>query len=181
MKLILPWLMMTSAACLLVGCPSVRAVDSIITNPPPAFTNSVPSDRILVIDPSSMPVTAGKATLIIGALHRVDGVYKGDYRIKVFPYFLKNEKGTLAIIVSDDSLAGINQGRVVPIVGTATSSGRNGPSRHIDATATPVDLNHGMLKLWFMAGDMKMIFEPAYHFADRETISKVTQKASPTP
>jgi hypothetical protein len=181
MKLILPWLIMTAAVCLLVGCPSGRAVDSINTNPPPAFTNSVPLDRILVIDPSSMPVTAGKATLIIGSLHRVDGVYKGDYRIKVFPYFLKNEKGTLAIIVSDDSLAGINQGRVVPIVGTATSSGRNGPSRHIDATATPVDINRGTLKLWFMAGDLKMIFEPAYHFDDLKLVAKVTRKTGPTP
>ena len=123
-----------------------------------------------MIDPSSMPVAAGRATLIIGALQRVDGVYAGDYRIKVFPYFLKNEKGRLAIVVSDASLAGINQGNVEAIIGTATTNGKGGRSRHIDATATPADINRGTLKLWFTtAGNRKMIFEPAYHFAGTGT------------
>ena len=131
----------------------------------PASTNSAAASRILLIDPSSMPVAAGKATLIIGALQRTNGVYAGDYRIKVFPYFLKNEKGRLAIVVSDESLAKVSQGKVAAITGTATSSDKNGRSRPIEATATPVDINHGRLKLWFNAGGRKMIFEPAYHFA----------------
>jgi hypothetical protein len=117
-----------------------------------------------MIDPSSMPVAGGKATLTIGALQRVDGVYSGDYTIAVSPYFFKNEKGRLAIVVSDQSLASINQGKVAAIVGTATTTGKGGKSRHIDATATPADINRGMLKLWFMAGNRKMTFEPAYHF-----------------
>ncbi len=129
-----------------------------------------------MIDPSSMPVAAGRATLIIGALQRVDGVYAGDYRIKVFPYFLKNEKGRLAIVVSDASLAGINQGKVEAIIGTATTSGKGGRSRHIDATATPADINRGTLKLWFTsAGNRKMIFEPAYHFAGTGTAAVLAQ------
>jgi hypothetical protein len=138
----------------------------------PATTNFTSTSRILMIDPSSMPVAAGKATLIIGALQRVDGVYSGDYKIKVFPYFLKNEKGRLAIVVSDEALAGINQGKVATIVGTATTttSGKGGRTRHIDATATPSDINRGTLKLWFTtAGNRKMIFEPAYHFAGTGT------------
>jgi len=134
-----------------------------------ASTNAVAADRILLIDPSSMPLAAGKATLIIGALQRVNGVYRGDYKIKVFPYFLKNEKGRLAIVVSDKSLAAVNQGKVAAIIGTATTSGKDGRSRPIEATATPVDNNRGKLKLWFTAGDRKMIFEPAYHFAGNGT------------
>ena len=137
-----------------------------------ASTNSAPTNRILMIDPSSMPIAAGKATLIIGALQRVDGVYTGDYKLKVFPYFLKNEKGRLAIVVSDESLAEINQGKVAAIIGTATTttSGKGGRTRHIDATATPADINRGTLKLWFTtAGNRKMIFEPAYHFAGAGT------------
>ena len=134
-----------------------------------ASTNSAPTNRILMIDPSSMPIATGKATLIIGALQRVDGVYTGDYKLKVFPYFLKNEKGRLAIVVSDESLAEIGRGKVAAIVGTATTSGNGGQSRHIDATATPADNNRGTLKLWFMAGNRKMIFEPAYHFAGTGT------------
>jgi hypothetical protein len=140
------------------------------THAAPVSTNSAPGDRILMIDPSSMPVAAGRATLIIGALRRADGVYSGDYKMKVFPYFLKNEKGRLAIVVSDESLAGINQGKVEAIIGTATTSGKGGRSRHIDATATPADINRGTLKLWFTtAGNRKMIFEPAYHFTRNGT------------
>ena len=134
----------------------------------PVPTNSAAVDRILMIDTSSMPVAAGTATLIIGALQRTNGVYTGDYRLEVFPYFFKNEKGRLAIVVSDESLAAASQGKVVAITGTAITSGEDGKRRPIEATATPVDINHGMLKLWFTAGDRKMIFEPAYHFAVNE-------------
>ena len=92
----------------------------------PASTNSAAANRILLIDPSSMPMAAGKATLIIGPLQRTNGVYAGDYKLKVFPYFFKNEKGRLAIVVSDASLAKAGQGKVVAITGTATTSGKGG-------------------------------------------------------
>lgn len=131
----------------------------------PVSTNSAAGNRVLLIDSSSMPVDAGKATLTLGALRRTNGVYAGDYRLKVFPWFFKNEKGRLAIIVSDASLAATSQGQVVAITGTATTSGKNGKCRPIAAIATPVDGNRGTLKLWFTAGSRKMIFEPAYHFA----------------
>jgi hypothetical protein len=136
----------------------------------PASTNSTPANRILMIDSSSMPVDAGKATLTIGALRRADGVYTGDYKIKVFPWFLKNEKGTLAIVVSDASLAAVNNGTITAITGTATTSGKGGRIRRIEATATPADINHGTIKLSFTTvGNRKMIFSPAYHFAGNGT------------
>ena len=119
-----------------------------------------------MIDPSSMPVGLGKATLIIGRLRWVGGIYRGEYKINVSPYFFKNEKGTLAIVVSDASLARMTLGKASAIIGTATPSGKAGKHRQIDATATPVDTNHGMLKLRFMAGEREMIFEPAYHFVN---------------
>lgn len=122
-----------------------------------------------------MPVAAGNATLTIGALQRAAGVYTGNYKITVFPWFSKNEKGTLAIVVSDESLAKINHGKVADITGTATTSGKDGRSRPIEATATPADINHGNLKLWFMAGDRKMTFEPAYHFAGKKTTAVLAQ------
>ena len=52
-----------------------------------------------------MPIAGGKATLTIGPLQRTNGTYAGDYKLKVFPYFLKNDKGRLAIVVSDAALA----------------------------------------------------------------------------
>jgi hypothetical protein len=147
-----------------------------ISNPaaPPA-TNSVSTNLTLMIGPSSMPVDGGKATLTIGALQRTNGVYTGGYKITVFPYFLKNENGMLAIVVSDESLAKINQGKVVAITGTATTSGKGDSSRPIEAMATPADINRGNLRLWFMAGDRKMIFEPAYHFAGKNPTAVLAQ------
>ena len=131
----------------------------------PASTNAAAGNRILMIDSSSMPVDAGTATLTIGPLQRTNGIYTGDYKLKVFPWFFKNQTGTLAIVVSDESLAEAGQGKVVTITGTATTIGKGGKSRAIAAIATPVNMDHGTLKLWFTtAANRKMIFEPAYHF-----------------
>jgi hypothetical protein len=131
-----------------------------------------------MIDPSFTPVAAGKATLTIGALQRADGVYSGDYKIRVSPYFWKNEKGRLAIVVSDEALAKINQGKTATIIGTATTSGKGGMSRHIDATATPANIDRGTLKLWFASGDRIMIFEPAYHLSEKGTAAVLAQTTS---
>jgi len=160
---------------LLLAKTRASATNSVSIPEAPAFTNSASTNLTLIIEPSSMPVDAGKATLTIGALQRVGGVYTGDYKVTVFPYFLKNEKGTLAIVVPDESLAKINQGQVVAITGTATTSGKGERARPIEAMATPADINHGNLKLWFMAGDRKMIFEPAYHFAGKNTTAVLAQ------
>ena len=162
MKLQLKQLALLAVVC--TGTPNG------LGSPQPAATN-----RILMIDPSSMSIAKGKATLTIGPLQRTDGVYSGDYKIRMSPYFFKHEKGRLAIIVSDESLGEINQGKVTGVIGTATTSGKGGMSRHIDATATPTDPDRGMIKLWFMAGHRKMIFEPAYHFAEKGTAALPAQ------
>ena len=146
-----------------------------------ADTNSAVADRTLLIDPSSMPVAAGKATLTIGPLQRTNGVYTGDYKLNVFPYFLKNQKGRLAIVVSDASLVEASQGKVVTIAGTATTAGKNERSRPITAVATPIDGNHGKLKLWFTAGGREMTFTPAYHFAGKATDPVGAQAAGVKP
>jgi len=86
----------------------------------------------------------------------------------VFPYFLKNDRGRLAILASDDSMAEINVGKITEISATATS-GKDARSRPIAATVRPADVNHGTLKLCFTVGGRKMIFEPAYHFAENAT------------
>jgi hypothetical protein len=127
----------------------------------PAVTN-----RVFMIEPSSMPVGGGTATLKIGALQRVNGIYVGDYTVTVFPYFFKNDHGKLAIMVSDESLTEINLGKTVAVVGTATSY-KDGICRHIDAIARPFNIHGGTIKLWFMVEDRKMIFEPLYHLAQK--------------
>ena len=148
-------------ALLAVGwCPVFAAL---------ASTNSAATNRLLLIDRSFMHVEAGKATLTIGPLERTNGVYAGNYKLTVFPWVQHDEHGTLAILISDQSLAEADQGKVVTINGTATTIGKSGKCRPIVAIATPVDTDHGTLKLWFMAGDRKMIFTPAYHFARNPT------------
>ena len=131
----------------------------------PASTNHVVANRVLIIDSSSMSLAGGKAALTIGPLQRTNGVFAGDYKLKVFPYFLKNDKGRLAIAVSDAALAEADAGKVMVVTGTATTT-KNGRSRSITATVTPADQDHGTLTLWFFAGKRKMLFSPAYHFAE---------------
>ena len=81
--------------------------------------------------------------------------------------------------MSDASLAKVNRGKVAAITGTATTSGKGGQCRPIAAIATPADINHGKLKLWFMAGSRKMIFEPAYHFAEVGTTAVLPPMTAP--
>jgi plastocyanin len=91
----------------------------------------------------------------------------------VIPYLFKNEKGRLAINVPVASLSEITQGKAAAITGTATTSGKGGASRPITATATPAGSNAGIISLSFMAGTRKMVFDPAYHFADKGTQAAV--------
>ena len=155
-------------AILAAGCSGLHAA--------PVSTNSAPADRVLVVEPSSMPLAGGTAMLTIGVLRRVDGVFVGSYKVSVSPYFFKNEKGKLAIIVSDESMAKINHGKVATIIGTATTNGKGGITRHVDATATPASINRGMIKLWFMAGDRAMVFQPAYHFTINPAAEDLVQR-----
>jgi hypothetical protein len=147
------------------------------THATPPATNSASRDRTLFIDPSSMSVSAGgTATLTIGVLKRTNGIYSGEYKMEVSPYFFKNEKGKLAIVASDESLAKVSQGKVTEIIGTATGGGE---TRRIEATATPASSNHGKLKLWFTAGGRKMVFEPTYRFIETAGEGTVQPPAAP--
>ena len=132
----------------------------------PAATNRFGENRTLLIEPSSMPLPAGAATLTIGVLERTNGIYAGDYRVKVFPYFYKSEKGRLAMVVSDGALANIRAGKATAITGTATTSGQRGRCRRIEAMVTPNGRDQGRLKVLFLAGSREMIFEPVYHLVN---------------
>lgn len=145
----------------------------------PVLTNAAPFSRVLLVDSCSTPVAAGKATLIISPLQRTNDTFIGEYKLKVFPYFFKNEKGRLVIIVSDKTLAEAGPGKVVAITGTATSEGKKGKQWPIQAIATPVDLDHGSLKLYFNAGSRKLIFNSTYHFSGNETVLATSQAPGP--
>jgi hypothetical protein len=134
------------------------------------------ASRVLILENSTMPLPTARATLIIGPLTRTNGIYAGDFKVKVFPYFFKSDRGRLAIEVPDKTLAEMNQGKAVAVTGTATST-KNGIVRHIEITATPKDRDHGTVSLWFMVGNQKMIFNPAYQFSS----NVVTTALAPMP
>jgi hypothetical protein len=157
-------------ACLAAGIVAASAA--------PAVTNAAPVGRVLIIEPSSMSLPTAKATLTISPLTRTNGVYTGDYKLKVFPYFFKNEKGRLAINVPDDLLAYLNDGRPVTVGGTATAA-KTGRIRRIGATAMPVDFDHGTVTLWFMSNTQKMTFTPAYHFVGKATMWLAAKTSPP--
>jgi hypothetical protein len=155
--------MLKTILCLLLLTSSWMSAQA--ASPP---TNS--ASLVLILENSTMPFKTAKATLIVGPLTRTNGVYAGDFKVKVFPYFFRSDRGRLAINVPDTDLAALCQGKTVVVTGTSTST-KTGIVRHIEITATPKDRNHGNISLWFMAGDHKLIFTPAYHFADQTTAS----------
>ena len=139
---------------------ALLTVNGAVAAPP-----TVPPERILMIEASSAPITAGRATLTVGVLQRTNDFFTGDYRVKVFPYFYKSERGRLAIAVSDTALAEIRQGKVTRLTGTATTNGKGGRCRPVVATVTPAGPDGGRLQIRFTAGGKPMLFEPAYHIA----------------
>ncbi len=84
-----------------------------------AATNS--ASRVLILKNSTTPLPTAEATLIIGPLTRTNDVYAGDFKVNVFPYFFKSDRGLLAINVSDKVLVAINQGKAAVVTGTLTS------------------------------------------------------------
>jgi hypothetical protein len=131
----------------------------------PTATNPVAGCRVLILENSTMPLTTARATLIVGPLTRTNGVYVGDFKVKVFPYYFKSDRGRLAINVPDQALAAMYRGESVAVTGTSTST-KTGSVRRIEITATPKDRDHGTISLWFMVGDRKMVFTPGYQFTN---------------
>ena len=150
--------MSKSILCLLLLTSTWSATRAV------AATNNS-AGPVLILENSTMPLPTAKATLIVGPLTRTNDLYVGDFKVKIFPYFFKNDWGRLAINVPDQALAAMNQGKAIALTGTSISE-KNGAVRHIEITAKPQDHNHGTVSLWFMAGNQKMVFTPAYHFAD---------------
>jgi hypothetical protein len=129
-------------------------------------TNALSANHVLMIDRCFTRVAGGKATLTIGPLQATGDTYNGDYAMKVAPYFFKNQKGKLAIVVPADSIETASKGVAVKITGTATDAA-DGETRQIDAIATPSDGRRGTLRLWFVADGRRMNFDTRYQIIAR--------------
>src|ERR1700752_1515326 len=87
----------------------------------PTAAKSDAITRKLFVDPSSTSVALGKASLIVSPLAHRNGNYVGSYRLKVRPYFFKNERGSLLLAVSDDSLRKLQAGIAINFTGKAVT------------------------------------------------------------
>jgi hypothetical protein len=123
--------------------------------------------RVLRVDRCWTKVAGGKATLTVSPLRRIKDIFEGEFDMKVAPYFFKNDKGKLAITVSDDLMAKVCAGSPVGIIGTATTkAGKGSVVRQINAEATPVDALHGMLKVWLTVDERELVFQTKYWFVE---------------
>ena len=123
--------------------------------------------RILKVDRCWTKVAGGKATLTVSPLRRIKDIFEGEFDMKVAPYFFKNDKGKLAITVSDELLAKVSAGAPVNVTGTAiTKAGKDFVVRQINAEATPMDALHGMLKVWLTVDDRELAFQTMYRFVE---------------
>ncbi|HEY6229602.1 MAG TPA: hypothetical protein VI282_20945 [Verrucomicrobiae bacterium] len=123
--------------------------------------------QVLKVDRCFTKVAGGKAILTVSPLRRIKDMFEGEFDMKVAPYFFKNDKGKLAIIVSDEAMAKVSAGSTVDITGTATTkAGKSSVVRHIIAEATPLDAQHGMLKVWLTVDERELVFQTKYWFVE---------------
>jgi len=121
--------------------------------------------RVMIVDPSSTRVSLGKVSLIVSPLTHNGKVYIGEYQIKVMPYFLKNEKGTLELEASDDSMREFMGGSPIKFIGKATNSKKSKP-KIIIGKATPSTNDRGTVTFSIVTDNGLMVFNTSYHFGD---------------
>jgi hypothetical protein len=129
-----------------------------------APTVPAPITSKLLIAPSSSKLAGGTAKLIVGSLSRRGSTYVGDYRIRVFPYFFKNETGRLLIKVSETALRQMVSGGVTSFTGRATTNG-SGLTRKITAQATPSGGGRGALTFAVTTENGPLVFNTSYLIA----------------
>ncbi len=117
----------------------------------------------LLVAPSRGKLAGGTASLVVGVLSRSESAYVGEYRIKVFPYFFKNESGKLLIKVSDTSLRQMIDGDATSLMGRAITDG-TGETRKITAEVLPSasDHGHGSLTFTVATENGPLVFNTSY-------------------
>jgi hypothetical protein len=138
--------------------------DHSIANRPQA---SSPSDRAqhgrsLFIEPSSSSVAGGKAYLVVAPLFPEAESYRGDYQLKVRPYFFKSEKGVLNLAAPGDSMRKLQGGSATDFTGKVISA--NGKTRVVTGRITPSTRDRGTVTFSVITENGKMVFNTSYHF-----------------
>jgi hypothetical protein len=118
----------------------------------------------MFVDPRSTTVSHNKVRLIVGPLTYSGKFYVGTYQIKVVPYFLKSETGTLKLDASDETARKFAAGSEVKFTGKARNN-KNGKLKVITGTATPSDKDKGSLTFSIETDNGQMTFTTSYYFA----------------
>jgi hypothetical protein len=122
------------------------------------------TNRTMFVDPSSTTVHLNKVKLIVGPLTQNGKLYVGTYQLKVVPYFLKNETGTLKLDAPDETVRTFMEGNPVKFTGKARNN-KNGKVKVINGTATPADKDKGSLTFSIETDNGPMTFTTSYHLA----------------
>lgn len=129
----------------------------------PATGAAAPTDKVEV-ETSSTSIYIGKVTLHVAPLSRKDGVYSGEYKARVFPYFFMNEHGTFKIAISDEALTKVANGETVDFTGEAENGSKE--PRKVTGRATPEKDGTGKIKVRiFVTEKIQLIFNTTYKFA----------------
>lgn len=118
--------------------------------------------RRMYIDPSSTTVSSSKVNLIVTPLTHKGGVYRGNYQIKVVPYFFKNENGTLILEASDIAVHKLLKGNAINFTGSATAIKH--PPKPIVGKAVPSTDGRGSVRFSVATKHGPMVFDTFYHF-----------------
>ncbi len=128
-------------------------------------TKILPLGRRLFVDACSASIPFGRVSLVVSPLRYTGKTCVGSYRLKVFPYFLKNEKGNLVLYASDGLIKTLMSGSSVGLVGKATNS-KNGKVKAIVGKATPETNQKGKVTFSINSEFGPVVFTTTYHFGD---------------
>ena len=153
--------MKVNAFCfiMLVACNCANAQLAAILPNKTAQVN-----RKMFVESSSTQVSLNKVDLIVNPLTHKGNYYLGSYQIKVFPYDYKNEKGTLKIEASNDSVFNLSKGISLSFTGKATNT-KSGEVKVITGKATPINIDRGTAMVSIVTANGLMVFNTTYHFA----------------
>jgi len=159
----------TIAVLVLLTLNGISSLHADTAKPTVATSDTV--TRKLIIDPSATSVALGKASLIVSPLTHRNGNYVGNYRLKVRPYFFKNEKGSLLLAAPDDSLRKLQTGTAVNFTGKVVTY-EDGRIHVVNGRATPASADHGSVTFSIVTDNGKLVFNTSYHFEGERLGSK---------
>ncbi len=138
----------------------------VLAGPARAAEASLDHLARVAIEPTKTSIYIGTVAMTMPTFVRKNGSYESSYAAKVFPYFFYNEKGTLAITLSDENLRKLARGEPVEFSGRAVNT--SGEERRIEGKATPAEASNGMsgkikVRVW-VSKRVELIFNTNYRF-----------------